>query len=550
VYPRRIAASEIQPDRRPLKIFAFDPMLGRAAGNRVVIDIANEMLMPGPQGSRIAVVDYDGANKRYYEPVNLDEPSLLMQGGLDPTEGDPRFHQQMVYAVAMKVIENFELALGRRITFRRNRPLRLMPHAFRGANAFYNPKLLAILFGYFRADRSDPGPNLPGQTVFTCLSQDIISHEMTHALVDRLRRLFIEPSNRDVAAFHEGFADIVAIFQHFSFQSILREKIQETRTELRSPTPLIHLAQQFGYTTGRGKALRTAVDKPDPKLYETLDEAHDRGSILVAAVFDAFFNTYQKRTKDLTRIATGGTGDLPKGELHPDLVNRIAGEASRTAQSILSMCIRAFDYLPPVDVTFGDYLRALVTADFELNPVDDIGMRAAIIEAFRCRGVYPENVISLAEESLLWEPAEALEYFPVAHLANLMLEGAQQYSRSTGRQVLTTTTTDEERDRDITGEQFTLSDMAREQAQTELGDDVATNLGHWASRNASGIGLNPDLPIAVLGFHPVFRVSPKGQLLVEMVAARRHLQRPVRRLTLAQRNHRSRLQADAVNCDQ
>ena len=98
-----------------------------------------------------------------------------------------------------------------------------MPHAFRGANAFYSRKLLAILFGHFRADDHDPGPNLPEQTVFTCLSQDIIAHETTHALVDRLRPLFIEPSNRDVAGFHKGFADIVAIFQHFSFSHPTRE---------------------------------------------------------------------------------------------------------------------------------------------------------------------------------------------------------------------------------------------------------------------------------------------------------------------------------------
>lgn len=515
----KLTLPESQPDRRPLQVFAFDPMLGRAAGNRVVIEVANERLEPGPLGSRVAVVDYDGANDCYYQPVNLDQPSILMQGGLEPTESDPRFHQQMVYAVAMKVIENFELALGRRITFRRNRRLRLLPHAFRGANAFYDPKLLAILFGYFRAERSDPGPNLPGQTVFTCLSQDITAHEMTHALVDRLRHLFIEPSNRDVPAFHEGFADIVAIFQHFSLPAILRDKIQETRADLRSPTPLVQLAQQFGYTTGQGEALRTAVDKANPKLFDTLEEPHERGSILVAAVFDAFFNTYQRRIRDLIRIATGGTGRLPDGDLHPDLVNRIAGEASRTAQAILTMCIRAFDYLPPVDVTFGDYLRALVTADFELNPLDEVGMRAAVIEGFRARGVYPENVVSLAEEALLWDPTENLENFPVQDLASLMLLGAQQYSRSAIQEPPPTSSpvSDEDRDRDIGVERFAFSDMALEQAQTDLGE-VAVRLNEWAFRNAAVLGLRPNAKISVLGFHPVFRVSPKGQLLVEMVA--------------------------------
>ena len=37
------------------------------------------------------------------------------------------------------------------------------------------------------------------------------------------------------------------------------------------------------------------------------------------------------------------------------------------------MCLRAFEYLPPVDVTFGDYLRALVTADRDLYREDRYG---------------------------------------------------------------------------------------------------------------------------------------------------------------------------------
>ena len=38
------------PSRRPLKIFAPDPMR-RTAGNRVTIDVGNEPLKPGPQGA-------------------------------------------------------------------------------------------------------------------------------------------------------------------------------------------------------------------------------------------------------------------------------------------------------------------------------------------------------------------------------------------------------------------------------------------------------------------------------------------------------------------
>ncbi|MEP6768364.1 MAG: hypothetical protein ABJC61_06820 [Acidobacteriota bacterium] len=507
------------PARRPLKIFASDPMQGRAAGNLTTIAVGNEKLTPGPAGSRIEVVDYDGSvsGGRYYQPVDLDDPAILMQGGLEPTESDPRFHQQMVYAVGMKVLENFERALGRSIYFLGGRRLRLLPHAFRGANAFYDRRLLGVLFGYFRADQANPGRNLPGQNVFTCLSHDIIAHEVTHALVDRLRSNFLEFSNPDVAAFHEGFADIVAIFQHFTFPDILHDYIRATRTDLRSPTPLVQLAQQFGYATGRGRALRSAVDldtggalrarargdedQPAAEpLYQSVMEPHERGSILVAAVFDGFFSVYQRRIADLLRIATGGTGMLPAGDLHPDLITRVAGEASRTAQSILTMCIRAFEYLPPVDVTFGDYLRALVTADYELNPSDDVGQRACMIEAFRSRGVYPDGVWSLAEESLLWENAPPeVPRFPVALLGDLSSVAPGAFSQASPPR--------ESRPAERTTPQATpdLSDLT---------DDV---LRPYAESNAELLGLQKGRPIDVQGFHSVFRVGQDGRLVIEIV---------------------------------
>ena len=100
--------------------------------------------------------------------------------------------------------------------------LRLVPHAFEGANAYYDPELHAVLFGYFRADPDDPGQNLPNQIIFTCLSHDIVAHEVTHALIHRERPHFLEATNIDILAFHEGFADLIALFQHFTHPASLR----------------------------------------------------------------------------------------------------------------------------------------------------------------------------------------------------------------------------------------------------------------------------------------------------------------------------------------
>jgi hypothetical protein len=142
--------------------------------------------------------------------------------------------------------------------------------------------------------------------------------------------------------------------------------------------------------------------KPDPTLLERTTEPHDRGAILVAAVFAAFTKVYQARTRDLFRIATEGTGVLREGDIHPDLVNRLAEEAERCSDRALQMCIRAIDYCPPVGITFGAYLRAIITADHDMNPADRENWRLAFIESFREWGIYPRGTRSMAEDSLLW----------------------------------------------------------------------------------------------------------------------------------------------------
>jgi hypothetical protein len=416
------------PNSRRLRGYSFDPSLSvqldTALVNEAVFKIRwEEPLQQGPIGEYLEVVDFDPASNCFYEPIDLNDPYILAQDGLQPSESNPQFHQQMAYAVAMTTIENFEKALGRKALWSPYRSeksenfvqrLRIYPHALRQANAYYSPMKKALMFGYFPASSDAPGDHIPKGMVFTCLSHDIVAHETTHALLDGMHRRFIEDSHPDTLAFHEAFADIVALFQHFSFPEVLRQQIAKTRGDLASQSLLGQLAQQFGKAIGQYGALRDAIgefDKkenkwkprqPDPNDYQREMEPHARGAILVAAVFEAFLSIYKCRVTDLLRIASNGTGVLTPGELHPDLVNRLAREAARTAQQVLSMCIRGLDYCPPVDINFGDYLRAIITADTDLVPEDDMGYRIAFIESFRRRGIYPRDIRTLSESSLSW----------------------------------------------------------------------------------------------------------------------------------------------------
>lgn len=430
-----------EPPFRRLRIFSLDPSaaleLETAGISRTTVPVRWEKLQaddgtPGPVGEYIEVVDVDPASRSVYDPVNLDDPHLLAQDGLAPSTGNPQFHQQMTYAVAMTTIANFEQALGRPILWsprkydndgnylslpeeRYVRRLRIYPHAMREQNAYYSPERKALLFGYFDATTVDPRDELPGGLVFTCLSHDIVAHETTHAILDGLQHRLLDATNDDMLAFHEAFSDIVAIFQHFTIPGVILDQIQRSRGDLRKDTWLARLAVQFARATGMGGALRNALGSvgpdgrsapPDPTLLGRTMEPHERGAIFVAAVFDAFLQIYERRVADLRRIATGGSGVLPLGDIHPDLARRFSDEAVRSAQHVLNICIRALDYLPPVDVTFGDYLRALVTADADVYPEDADGYRVAFVDAFRDRGIYPRDVRALGEDSLRWNPLD------------------------------------------------------------------------------------------------------------------------------------------------
>lgn len=429
-----------KPLKRKLRGYAFDPSLSlkieTSDFNEVTYRVPwEEDLTPGPKGEYLEIIDFDPTIKNsegeygvFYKGVDLNDPYILAEDGLTPSDSNPQFHQQMVYAVAMKTIKNFEKALGRKIIWREKawgsiresyvERLRIYPHALREPNAFYSPAKRALLFGYFRSSPSEKQLHMPNSWVFTCLSHDIIAHEVTHAILDGLNVYYNEPTNPDVLAFHEAFADIVALFQHFTMPEVLKSQIERTKGNLEDQNLLGQLAQEFGSAVGGYGSLRDAIgyfDKeekvwkritPDTSEYETVIEPHKRGSILVAAVFDAFLTIYKARVADLKRIAADYKGTHEEGDLHPDLVNRLAKEASKTAGHVLSICIRAIDYCPPIDITFGEYLRAIITADCDLVDEDKNHYRLAFIDAFKRRGIYPKGIKTLSVESLRYSEVD------------------------------------------------------------------------------------------------------------------------------------------------
>ncbi|HEV7509842.1 MAG TPA: peptidase M4 [Thermoanaerobaculia bacterium] len=414
------------PIYRPLRIYALDAAESRMDGGVALVNIPYEALKPGPVGAVFEVDNYDGWQNLHYRQVDLDDPRVLIRDGIDPMPSDPQFHQQMVYAVCSLTYAAFKSALGRdpawgfEVDGEGPARLRLQPFACEDRNAFYSKEQGRLCFGYFTAGPEVFGRNLPGGFVFTALSHDIVAHEVTHALLDGLRAHFTLPTNPDVLAFHEAFADLVAIFQHFSYREVVLAALRKSRGQLDKAELLTGLARQFGQTTGSDRPLRSAIEEGKVTVYDRTLEPHALGSVLVSAVFEAFIKIFSRRTERYVRLATKGSGVLPEGELSADLQAVLAEEASRLAAQFLSICIRAIDYCPPVDIEFGHFLRAVITADYDLVPDDPWGYREAWIDAFARRRIYPKSVTTLSEVSLRWSPPERslpnLEELDFAHL--------------------------------------------------------------------------------------------------------------------------------------
>ena len=431
------------PTRRPLKIFAFDPMLGRTAGNRGRIEVANEPLQPGPVGARLEVIDYDGAHECFYEPVDLDEPAILMQRRPRPSESDPRFHQQMVYAVAMRTLENFDRALGParcRFARRASRAAALPACVPRRERLLRPDELFALLFGYFRADADDPGPNLPGQTVFTCLSHDIIAHEMTHAIVDRLRPHF---SSRPTATCSPSTKASPTSSRSSSTSPSRTCCATQIQQHARRPPHRRRSLVAAGAAVRlrhRRRARRCARRSTKPgrrRCTRRSIEPHDRGSILVAAVFDALLRDlpaphprpgphrhrrHRRRCRRATCIPTSSTAS-PR-----EAVADGAAACSTCASAPSTTCRRwtsrsattCARWSPPTTSSF---------------PTTSSACARRMIEAFRLRGILPEA--SVARRGVAAAGASKNSERRIADLAAIVR--AQSSSRSVARELGRTT---------------------------------------------------------------------------------------------------------------
>ena len=333
---------------------------------------------------------------------------------MDQLLSDPNFHALNAYAVVMRTLLRFEFALGRRIAWGiRGHQIKVVPHAFEEANAYYSPELEAIVLGYVRGD----------EPVFLCLSHDVVAHETAHALLDGLRDKFMAPSSADQAALHEAFADVVALLSVYSLPELVCHLItpiidanapssgHETdvpegfvrksalsRDNLAA-SALFGLAEQMRLNASdcRVNALRRSVSiKPSKRILSRMEyeEEHRRGEVFVAAVMRGFLSAWVAR---IDGLAVGDDGLVS--------IKMAAEQGADIADTLLTMAIRAIDYTPPIHIGFGDFLSAMLTADNEVRSDDSrYELRRHLTSAMADYGITPAS----EQPQGLWRPPKTV----------------------------------------------------------------------------------------------------------------------------------------------
>lgn len=257
---------------------------------------------------------------------------------------NPQFHQVNAFAVASHTLAFVEQELGREIAWRTQGPLLIRPHAFEGANAYYDPGSPSLNFGYFNS----PFVRTP---VWVCLAHDVVAHELGHAILDNLRPLFLYSGNIDVGALHESFGDLNAMFSAFEHPAVVAELYKETNGDMFSPNLISGLAEQFGVGVfGTGVPyLRSALLGPNYNPSGP-SEPHERSTIWTAAMYEILALLVQTEKPGTEKEFLAAIGEA--------------------THWLKGMFFRALSYTAPTGVSMPMLARLMYEADALVFPKD------------------------------------------------------------------------------------------------------------------------------------------------------------------------------------
>jgi hypothetical protein len=297
---------------------------------------------------------------------------------------------------ALAAVEAWEALDGSLTTWARTgKKLELSPDfddpdftGHRRLNAFYDGEGLR----FFTDDGVDP-------PVFSGASTDTVSHETGHALLDTLRPELFGSLVPEVAAFHESFADCMALLTALADQPT-RVRLQKVSPDLGTAN-FVEAGSEYLSDAIRRVFGNVSASKPRRALntYQwKLPSALPAGKFedppeLLSREAHSFSRVFTGCFYDTIRNIFAGLGQQTEATL---------ADVARTAGRLLIAGVRAS---PQVDRYFRAIGRGMVLADGASNGGAN---REAIGKAFAAHGVALGSAAMLAPTAALDGPAPTL----------------------------------------------------------------------------------------------------------------------------------------------
>jgi hypothetical protein len=453
-------AADFASSRRMITALAEGPFtLLNGAPLTTTLSVPWERLSRGPTGGRFST-HIGGEDAPRGRPLILDSEfediaysDRRCPADLDELVADRKFLAQHAYAVASSTLALFESTMGRRLGWKwRGHRLALElfePISYEDSG--YDGQRGVIRFGH--APDSRVRKHVP-----LALYRDVVTHEVTHAIIDGYRPHLADPDGTfDEHAMHEAMADIVAMLSVFSSTERVVEQLQATLTSVDGfdgkedaivQTGLFGIADGLFTHTDRGRpalmgsdgtaapgvlshpALRRVVPEGSSNDWRSMTEPHERGTVFSNALMDAVLVLWKTRN------------DRPGGRSSE---YQIAQSGSKIGRQMLAMLIRGLGYTPPIDVTFDDLLRGILAADLAVMPDDSQDYRGVVRAAFAPAGItappddeldgleglrdlrYPVRLSALASDPeevyrFLWENPAILRAAAIDPDVNVLVE--------------------------------------------------------------------------------------------------------------------------------
>jgi hypothetical protein len=332
------------------------------------VDLEDEFFLDGPTTQRIAVLDFNPDTGERFPGARFRPPAPgRIIGGYEIADKknltSRDLNQVCVFSAVMRALKMFEEndALGRRLNWAFKAPqLLIVPRAGLWENAFYERDTHSLQFFFFEH------PKRPGEMVFTSLSRDIVTHEAGHAFIDAIAPHLYNASTPQSLALHEGIADLVAVLTAFRSEKLREAVLKRTNGSIERSTEFSAVAEEFGDAldqTGLAGYLRNllnqkTLDASDTSLDSlgrpnriSRNEPHELSEVLSGALYRMMVRLHNSLKRDYSQES---------GESEYSVSGKALWDGANSMKRII---LRALDYLPPGEISFADYGRALIASD-------------------------------------------------------------------------------------------------------------------------------------------------------------------------------------------